>query len=58
MKIGKALYKELTQQQKPCDESLKKETSLNKRKLSMNDDDKEAPRAVSKLAKFGFVEKQ
>lgn len=57
MKIGQVQYKEATKQQKPFDESLKKEMSLNKRKLSMTDDDKEAPRAISKLAKFGFVEK-
>lgn len=58
MKIGKNLYKELTQKTKhpddmssDADHSLNAST-LNKRKLRMNDDEG----GVSKLAKYGFAE--
>lgn len=55
MKIGKNLYKELTQKQKtPGDDSIVEpsNTSVNKRKLNMNQDEGGA----AKLAKFGFVQ--
>jgi hypothetical protein len=52
-KIGKDLYKELTQKQKSLSEdSETPTTAVNKRKLNMNQDEG----GVAKLAKFGFVQ--
>jgi chromosome transmission fidelity protein 4 len=59
MKIGKNLYKELTQKQKtPGEDSIveiSNTTSVNKRKLNMNPDEKPTG-GISKLAKYGFVQ--
>lgn len=56
MKVGKALYKELTQKQKtPNDDTApeQKTSTINKRKLNMNEVESGG---VAKLAKFGFNE--
>lgn len=55
IKIGKSLYKDLTQKTKSFDESNDSAASisLNKRKLDMNED----VGGIAKLAKYGFTEK-
>lgn len=59
MKIGKSLYKELTQKQKQPSEEREAEpqsassSTINKRKLNMNE---EEGGGVAKLAKYGFDE--
>lgn len=50
MKIGKGMYKELTQKVKILDES-QSDSVLNKRKLDMNDDATSG--GIAKLAKYG-----
>lgn len=58
IKIGKNLYKELTQKQKtPGDDSIVEpsNTSVNKRKLNMNQEESGVTKHA-KLAKFGFVQ--
>ena len=55
MKIGKNLYKDLTQKQKTLGDDNHAEASntlVNKRKLNMNQEEG----SVAKLAKFGFVQ--
>lgn len=58
LKVGKSLYKELTQKQKhPDEESFTKElqnsSTFNKRKLELTENESAAS-GISKLAKFGF----
>ncbi|CRK92164.1 CLUMA_CG005767, isoform A [Clunio marinus] len=56
LKIGKNLYKELTQKQKSPEEEnndTKNQTlQMNKRKLNLNDSEG----GISKLAKYGFIQ--
>ncbi|KAG5680390.1 hypothetical protein PVAND_009899 [Polypedilum vanderplanki] len=57
MKIGKSVYKELTQKNKSMEEEATNDTSkiLNKRKLDMNDDvTNVSTGGIAKLAKFGY----
>lgn len=52
MKIGKDLYKELTKKTKVPDD-LTNSTTLNKRKLNLNEDESGG---IAKLAKYGFTQ--
>lgn len=52
MKIGKNLYKELTQKQKSLGDEETPTSSVNKRKLNMNQEEG----GVAKLAKFGYAQ--